>query len=367
MKTSVRWTLRTLGLLLGLPLLLGLAWLALNSVDADPQPWPEALALPGNTLAAVDNPLLALPSAHSPKGELSLGDCKADDCWDTWRTRLPQLAAVRAANPAFGAACEAAAAREGLHFEDTMPGRMTMGVQADVSGPSKCHTWLLSRALDATVAGDAAQTLRWLTQADRVDRAALGGGRSPIAQMAGLALWRRKLQVLYGAAQQQPAWATSLAPLAQLDGRQLLASQQAWVRVEANYGRAAVDSLRRDTCQVLRDASWFARTSCVVVAPLAQPEYMTQLFATRWMRVLTVLDSADSLPAALPALNAALLDGPQGWWPRIRHTIPLTLDETARPALPTHFERVARLLADAQATHRWLLNPATPRPVIAAR
>lgn len=369
MKPWVRRLLWGVAIVLGLPLLLGLLWLLLNRIDADPQPWPEALALPANTLPAEDNPLLALPLASSAKGTLALGDCKADaDCFALWRTRLTHLAAVRAANPELGLACEAAAAREGLRYEDPMPEPMTIwGPSPRVFGASQCHTWLLSRALDALAAGDAAQTQHWLARADRVDRAVLSGGRSLQAHMVGLAKWHQKLAVLHMAAQQHPQWAAALAPLAVLDGRQLLASQQAWVRVEANYGRVAVDSMRVDVCRGQVEASWFAWWSCTVGAPAAQPEYLTQRFATRWVRVLTILGNADSLPAALPSLNEALLDHAQGWWSQVRHTIPTILDDVAQTAWPGQFERAARVLADAEATHRWLLNPATPRPAISIR
>lgn len=87
MKTWMRRTLWGAGLLLGLPFLLFLLWFLVNLRDVPAQPWPEALALPRNTLAPEHNLLVALEAAPAPDKDfgLSLNPCASPDCLADWQ------------------------------------------------------------------------------------------------------------------------------------------------------------------------------------------------------------------------------------------------------------------------------------------
>ncbi len=360
MKTWLRRGLWALGLLIGLPLLLGLAWWLLNLGDAEPWPWPQALELPRNNVPADDNLLTLLNAAPAIQGgSFSLGDCEGEDCMKLWRERLPKLAELRAASPGFGAVCEGLATRAELRLEDEMPKRMSV----DWPMPSfyrltSCHSWLLSRALEAGEAGDAQTQLHWLRQADRLDHAALAGSRSLIAQMVSGSLWGRKLQVLVAIGTAHPALSRELAPLARLDEQTLLARQLDWVRVEASYQRGAVDGTRKEACagpQIVGSA--FERWLCPLLARVGQPEYMTQRFGDRWLRVQLHLQQTRSLSASLTTLRQLLEPEPVSTWQRIRHTVPHALDDVGHPAYIGYFERNVDLQLAAEATRLWLLAP----------
>lgn len=353
MKTFLRWTLG----LLALPLLLGLGWMALNHFDAPPQPWPERLRLPGNTVAEGDNLLLQLGKAPAQKAPVvSVNDCKADDCLPLWRERLPQLLAQRESNAGFVEACERLSAAEPLHIEDPLPARISPSSALPGFTPlTRCHQWLLVRALGASEAGDGALALSWLQQADRVDRAAHAGGRTLVAQMIGVALTGQKLEVISGVAQRHPELRQQLLPLAEVDGRALLAKQRQWVIVEANFGRAATDSLRQENlCPDAVPLDWRERLQCQVTALGFQPEYTEQLMRDRWLRVLDGLEAAQDLPSALPALSAQLSGLDTSSWQHLRHTVAHILDDVARPAWAGYLERSADLQLAAEATHLWL-------------
>lgn len=360
MKTWVRRSLWIVGLLIGVPLILGLAWWLLNLRDVEPQPWPEALALQGNSLSEADNLLLQLAKAPSFKGSFSLGDCKSEDCLASWRERLPKMAELRAANPGFGEACEALSARQDLRYEDPLPATMSIDWAMPSFAPaSNCHAWLISRALEASQAGDGQAALRWLRQADGLDRKAMAGSRSLTAQMIAAAMWARKLHALVFVGTAQPALAASLEPMAQLDEPAFLARQQQWVLVEAGFQRAAVDGMRKEACADPRlSMSEFERWFCRRSASAAQPEYTLQLFAGRWLRIQQQLQQAESLPTALPALQA-VWGGPDSvsTWQRIRHAIPHIIDDVAYPGWKIYFERQVDLQLATEATRLWLKAP----------
>lgn len=359
MKTWVRRTLWGLGLVLGLPLLLGLLWLLLNVRDVAPQPWPQALALPGNTLPAERNAHALLQGAPL-QGELRLERCEPGDCLAAWRAQLPELARQRAANAAFGAVCEAVTARTDLRYEDPLPERLSVDSPfAPGWALTACHNLLLGLALEAVDRGDAVAARAHLARADRLDRAVLGGARSLIAQLIGSALFGRKLLVVQAFAQAQPGEASSLLPLAAFDAAEQLARQRAWIQVEANFQRAVTDSLRGGRCGLTEQASTGERWLCRLAGPALQPEYLTQLMTGHWVDALALLQAAPSVSAALPALRERLGPGPSASaWQRVRHTLPHALDDVTRPATWTYFEREADLQLATEATRLWLLNPA---------
>jgi hypothetical protein len=364
-KRIVVWTL---GLLLGLPLLLGGTWLLLNLRDVPAQPWPERLALPGNSVPEGENLLLQLSKAPALKPPVvSVNSCKEDDCLPLWRERLPQLVSQREANPLFSEACARLSAAEPLRIEDPLPAQMSVSFPLPSFQPLvHCHQDLLARALSASESGDGAQALRWLQQADRMGRTALTGGRTLIAQMIGVSLTGRKLEVISGVAQRHPELRTALLPLAALDGRALLAKQRQWVIVEANYMRAATDDLRPENmCPEAAPLGWRERLLCKTHAMGYQPEYTEQLMRDRWLQVLAELDSAQDLPSALPAMRArGSKPGQTSPWQRLRHTVAHVLDDVARPAHAGYLERAADLQLAAEATRLWLrqapLSDASP-------
>ncbi len=365
MKTWMRRTLWGAGLLLGLPFLLFLLWFLVNLRDVPAQPWPEALALPRNTLAPEHNLLVALEAAPAPDKDfgLSLNPCASPDCLADWRAGLDKQAEPRARSAAFGAACETLTAQADLRFQDAMPETMRVGwLFPALTHVSRCHQWLLGRALTAAMGGEAAEPMRWLAQADRLDRAVLEGSRSLIAQMIGASMWGRKLSLLQGVALLQPSLSADLPALAQLDARHMLVRQHEWIRVEASVNRSAIDELTQAGCDARLLSGEVQRAWACFTAQGMQPEYSKQLFARRWQDAQVVLAQADTLPAALPALRQALMQVPEGWWPRLRHTVPLILDEVAGPVYPGYFERFGDLQLAAEATRLWLLDARAPLP-----
>lgn len=365
MKKAWRWVGRGVALLVGLPLLLGLLWWLLNLRDAPAQPWPEALALPGNQLAAADNLAHALDGVAWTDTRFSLGSCQADApaCLPGWQALRAQMPGLRETQAGFVAACEALAERAALRYEDSLPERMTFDATLPTFAPLvHCHRWQLARAVDAALAGKGAVATQWLRQADRLDRALLFGGRHLAAQMVGANLWGAKLRALQAVALQSPALAPELADLAQLDARALLDAQSRWVRVEANVNRAAVDSLRTQACALPPETGRVERWLCPLTSAGLQPEYTTQLFAGRWRAVLQQLQPAGGLPQVLPGLRATLASGPEGLWPQLRHTMPLLFDEIARSAYAGYFERAADLQHSAEATALWLRDARSPLP-----
>lgn len=354
MKTWLRRWLWVLALLIGLPLLLVLSWWLLNLADVEPQPWPQALELPRNNVPAADNLATILGAAPAIQGgSFSLGHCDGDDCVKRWRERLPKLAALRAANPGFGAVCEGLATRAELRFEDTMPERMSVDWPLpNLSALTNCHSWLLSRALEAAEGGDA---LHWLRQADRLDHALLAGSRGLVAQGVSASLWGNKLRVLVAMGAEHPSLSQELALLARFDEQTWLARQLDWVRVEASFQRGATDSLRASHCDDERlPMGLFERWFCRLATPVAQPEYMTQLMSNRWLRVQLHLQQTRSLPGSLQTLRGLLEADPVSRWQRIRHTVPHFLDDTAAPAYAGYFERKVDLQLAAEATRLWL-------------
>lgn len=343
--------------LAGLALLLSAAWLALNHRDLPAQPWPAALELPANRLPATDNLLFTLKAKPQRPGELRLGDCQVADCLSVWRAQLPALAAQRAANARFGDACLAQTQVVALRFEEPLPRPLRIESPMPQLGPLRsCHGMLLGLALQAAEDGDAPVALQWLQQADRLDRAVLAGARSVAAQAVGLRMASDKLQALVAVALRQPTLRPALPPLAAVDPRALLERQRDWVRVEANFNRAAIDSLREPNCAPPQLAqSWLEKGLCRITAGAAQPEYTLQWMASRWLRLDQQLQAAQSLAAALPALQATQQHGPEpSAWQRLRHTVPHVLDDVARPAYAGYFERTVDFQLAAEATGLWL-------------
>ena len=358
MTTTKRILLGVLALLVGLPLLLMGTWWALNVRDVPAQPWPQRLALPSNTVPEAENLLLLLEKAPALKQPvMGLGDCKDGDCLPAWRERLPMFAAQREANPAFMEVCEQLTARDTLRVEDPLPAELSLSFPLPRFSPlSSCHQALLALALSASDAGNAPQALRWLQQADRLDRAAMAGGRTLVAHMIAVNLAGQKLTVIRGVAERHTDLRTALLPLAEVDGNALLAKQREWMVVEANFMRVVNDSLRHeDACPESAPLQGLDRLLCKVQARGYQPEYTEQLMRDHWLRGLDGLDAAQDLPRALPTLRTAL-SGPSQTtlWHRVRHTVAHILHDVARPAWAGYLERAADLQLAAEATQLWL-------------
>lgn len=361
MKTWLRRGLWALGLLIGLPLLLGFAWWLLNLGDIEPQPWPQALELPRNNVPVADNLLTLLNAAPAiAGGRLSLEACDGDDCLKRWREQLSALAATRAAHPGFGDVCEGLATRAELRFEDPVPDTMRIEWSLPSLMPlTNCHGWLLSRALEASEAGDTEALLHWMHQADRLDHAAIAGSRSLVAQGISASLWGRKLQLLVALAPVHPAQSQALARFARFDEQAWLARQLDAVRVEASYQRAAIQDTHARHCDDDRlPMSGLGRWHCRLMARSGQPSYLTRLFSDRWLRVQLHLQQTQSLPGSLATLGELLDDADSvSFWQRIRHTVPHWLDDVARPTYFVHFQRNAELQLAAEATRLWLQAP----------
>ncbi|MFN4116550.1 MAG: hypothetical protein ACK4F7_08640 [Inhella sp.] len=350
-----------LALLIGLPLLLGLIWWLLNLGDVEPQLWPQALELPRNNVPAADNLLTLLNAAPAiADGRLSLDACDGDNCLQRWREQLPTLAAKRAANPGFGEVCEGLATRVELRFEDPVPETLRIDWALPSLMPlTSCHSWLLSRALEASEAGDDQALLHWLRQADRLDHAAIAGSRSMVAQGVSAGLWGRKLKLLVALAQNHPVLSQDLARFARFDEQAWLARQLDAVRVEASYQRAAIEATRTTHCDDDRLAmGGLGRWHCRLMASSGQPAYLSRLFGDRWLRVQLHLQQTRTLPGSLATLRDLLVDaGSVSLWQRVRHTVPHWLDDVARPTYVVHLQRNVDLQLAAEATRLWLTLP----------
>lgn len=352
------WTL--IGLL-GLALLVALSWWLTNRVDADPKPWPAALQMAPNRLADGDNLYIALHAAPAAAFKGSLQDCgPKGDCNAAWRERLPEWTKQREQSQAFGQACEAAVRREPLRFEEPLPEQMRPETPLpEYQRLTHCALWLHTLVLQAAQEGRKDEAVQRLNDIDRLDRAVQQGSRMLVGQMISVSMQRSQLLLLRGLAQQQPTWAAELARFAQTAPQSWREGTQRWIAGEASFQRGIADSLAKDPCTAMpgRDPDVWDRMGCAWQASTAQPEYLKQLMAADWSKVLDQVAKHEM--EALPAAVQSSLDGDfRGWtW---NHTLPHIVRDVARPAFGAYFERVADALLSSQATALWLQAHALP-------
>lgn len=345
------------GLVAGL-LLLFVAWVALNVRDVSPRPWPEALALPGNTVPVEQNLLQSLKGLPHAGPALNLHHCGGADCADLWRASSPQRAAWRAQNPALGQACSAGLAGPSVQAQELLPVRLSLQWVPELTrGMSDCHTWALGLALDQAWSGASDQAVQSLAMADRLDRAALAGYRSLLGHRMASAMWGRKLLVLQAVADAQPVLAPRLARFAELDNAQFKSAQLAWMAVEANFQAVAGETLLSSRhCNEALQPDWQDRLNCRLTGQLGQPEHHRQLVAERWLAMRAGLAQAQSVADAWPEVQVAMQASKPGAWAWSRHTLNTTLDSVSHAAYQAYLAQAADLQLSAEATRLWLAS-----------
>jgi len=297
-RRLLRWGLYSLAALVGLPLLVMLAWVLSNLGDIAPVPQPAALALPAPELRDEGNGFFALVGLNAQAGrdpasagravwlanrdwaaampsnrvglptELAQRDdadkqamgerlqgfvaapavCNAEDidCAEQWLRASSELAAQRDRNALQGARCEALLGN-GFAFEEPRqaPHGLAQELAEHASGASFCSAWLRSGAVLAWQQSRRAQALVLLQQSARLDTALLEGGITHINQMVALRLTRNTQEGALALGLRDPDFARELLPLFS-PVPDLIGPVRRWMVHESNFGRMALAGL--DAC-----------------------------------------------------------------------------------------------------------------------
>lgn len=375
----IRTALRRLGwallALLGLLLIVVLAWVASNVVDAEAKPRPAGLTPPaspaGSPLFFRIQGLLAPATAASAaaKGLATITgaplQCRApDDC-------VPQLVASVAAvetqlqpHALLGERCQELATD--LRYEEPLPARMTADtLLPSYQGAMQCELWFKGQALRAAAAGDKDGALRPLQAGAGLGRAMASGSPMLIGRMVAAAMLRSHFDAVLAVATLQPAWAADLAPLAgplpaaALDPRPWIALESAWVHgtvddLLARCGSADAPTIfGRDGAAGLGDQACRWRIGFL-------PEMTRQALDAPWLQLWD--EAGQGLDAALDASIArARTPQPEGPTLHWRNTVGQVLVAVSAPEMGTYLARIADVDLHRQALA--LTLAAAPVPV----
>lgn len=329
MKRWARWTLKSLGLMVLVPALLVLAWVAFNNrwVDAAAQPVPERLQVAAATVPADRNIFFALigidedePMAagqaywaaqqhegkdgrtHKPWDSRAPWGCgsKPDTCLEQWMAQPEALGAQLQADTARGERCAALAAA-GQDFEELMPettanfGTFNASLSPHVSAASRCTRWLLASAVVTAQRGQAADSLQRLKQADRLVRMQLLGSHTLVSHAVAWNAARLQWLTIATLVARHPAWAAeqadALAAVLQPLPEQALSAER-WIAAESRSGRAAIASLSGDCTQStpLEQASVTVRWWSCVMDKTYMPQATHHEADESWLRKLAQND-----------------------------------------------------------------------------
>lgn len=263
--------------LVGLLLILLLAWVASNWSDEPPTPTPALLELgppkagskfffemqgmlapPGASaeetgrkdwrrLASVPPPDLSASAPEMagrlpPIQGLPLNCRPPDDCVKALVTGPDRVAAQLQLLSLLGQRC--AASLSELRYEEARHEPLTMATTLpSFQGVAQCGLWFKGQAVLAAVRGDQTAARANLDHARRMADAVLGGSQFLIGKMVGAAVARSQFDAVAAVATLQPGWAASLTPPPLPPG----ASDGAtWVAFEAAYIRGTIELARRD-------------------------------------------------------------------------------------------------------------------------
>lgn len=324
---------------LALLLLAGLAWVASNGrwADAAPRPVPAELQLPPPRLALQSNAFVDLQGLGAPAGqdvhaaglkalqgdETAAGEgrlrwpdslvwrCRPDreDCVARWLAQPDVMREFLAATEELGKRCKRIAAAPDM--EEVLSERPASGPLTRVSFAAlpmprysdltQCIQWL---ALKAATEPQPQQVWARLAQADRLARLHLGGARSTIGSMVGVAAvqrsWLLAGQMVANRALDPAALMPLLAPLPQA-----ALNPRAWALHEARFTREVIRDLVHEErgCHRAEDASWLDRLGCGAALGL-MPEQTVQDSDERWLALLA------AAPAQGPVSCEALQSPP---------------------------------------------------------
>ena len=331
---------RPLAWLLGLPLLLALAWLASNLVDDRPQPRPAVLQIdPTVSASALTQALVALfAAAEPPAGGASpaaagqaaappqlrpdtappMGCLRGQDCVAQWLAAMDDgtLAAQLRRQALLAQRCQAAVAptlQPGAQLDSvfTEPPDIAWRADRDIAphgrGALQCHQLLIGQALLAATAGDREVALRQLALSDRLARALVLGSRSLISQAISWNLLHRHYHALAAVAQRQPGWAAELLALAPALLAEALMPAR-WAAAESSYQQVMFDAM--PTGCAASSAGWAdpGRWSDCLSGQVWLPEANRQTAARQWLALLDRAAAAgpfqppDAMTAARPGL-----------------------------------------------------------------
>ncbi len=329
--------------LFGLAFALVAAFVASNWRDAEPQPWPAAL-----TMAPPPAGATLVGGLTAPPGPSLHMNCEDEACQRdpgaAWAARMLQWRQLRSENPAFGAACQAWVEPSQLLLTETVKEPFNAGFEIpSYSSLSRCSSWLLTAALNASARGQADEALALLRQADRLHRGLLNGSRLLIGHLIAQSGLERQLQVIAWVAQRHPALAQALLPLAELPTEVMRAATRRWIASESTFGRNAFRDAAKQGCQEgLSMGCWPAGGY--------HPERTIQTLAERRLAWLRALDDG-----GLPALAALDMPIDASWrglpW---RNPGGHMLLAAGEPAWRDYFLRGANLELAAAATTQWL-------------
>ncbi len=284
---SMRLVLRRValgsGALLGLVLVVLLAWVASNWVDDAPVPTPPQLLLgphkagsplffaiqgmlapPGQqpeaagraqwqqpTALGAAGPVAAEPAASAPAGAARLPalsgeplSCRhPEDCPRKLAAASAQIVNQLQAHVLLGERCVAALVDP--RYEEALPLKLTASTPLPAyQGATSCAHWFKGQALVAAAAGDRNTTLARLQQGRSLADALLGGSHTLISKMIAVALTDQRLDAVAAVALLHPEWTPELLPLtAALPAGALDAT--GWIKTEAAFVRGTIEELSK--------------------------------------------------------------------------------------------------------------------------
>ena len=405
MKRWARRTLKGLGLMVFVPALLVLAWLAFNNrwVDAAPQPVPERLRVAAATVPADRNIFFALigidedePMAagqarwvaqqhegkdgrtHKPWDSRAPWGCgsKPDTCLEQWMAQPEALAAQLQADQARGQRCAALAAA-GQDFEELMlevtanAGTVNASLSPHVSAASRCTRWLLASAVVTAQRGQAADSMQRLKQADRLVRMQLVGSHTLVSHAIAWHAARLQWLTIATLVARHPAWAAAqadtLAALLQPLPEQALSAER-WIAAESRFGRAVMSSISGNCTLPTphEKGSIVARSWGCAIDKIYMPQATQQEADASWLRKLAQNDQIAMRAPQQPRFDDQDDGSAYRWRNTVGHIL-VHVGQSSWNGYPKNQADVELLRQAAALTFRMAAVPAAERPGWLAR